>query len=142
MGAETRMVVVHAGGHPVGFRVEDAIETMRPLGVDPVPGAPHALLGVATIRGEAVPVIDLRVLLGAPAGSAERWLTLRAGRVVAVAVDGVEGVVTASVEALPSLLRDVDAERVEGLARRDGEVVQLLRTAVLLDGLGDALEGR
>lgn len=130
---ETSLVVVHAGGHPVGFRVRDVIETMRPLGLDPVPGAPDVLLGVATIRGEAVPVLDLRRLLGAEPAAAERWITLRAGRVVALAVDLVEGLVTVSGADLPPLVRDLDRDRLEGLAMRDGELVQLLRAASLLD---------
>lgn len=76
------------------FSIADVIELMRPGTVQPLPDAPAWVLGLAVIRGETVPVVELERLLAAseprPAG---RWLALRvADRQVAVAVSEVLGV--------------------------------------------------
>src|SRR5688572_622373 len=43
------------------------IEIMRPLPLEPAPGAPEFLRGWATVRGRRTPVLDLAALAGHPA---------------------------------------------------------------------------
>ena len=40
------------------------VETMRPLPIEPLAAAPHFVLGLATIRGSQVPVVDAGRLIG------------------------------------------------------------------------------
>ncbi|GGM29897.1 chemotaxis protein CheW [Dactylosporangium sucinum] len=68
----------------------DVVETIRPLPVQAVADSADALLGVAVIRGQAVPVLDTARLLGVPAPPAERFITTRAA--VAFATGPVLGV--------------------------------------------------
>jgi len=113
------------------------VETMRPLPVEPVPDLPPFVLGVALIRGVAVPVIDAARLLGA-AGSAlpTRYVTLRVGeRQVALAVCAVIGVRLVSGAALadiPPLLNDAHAGTVAAIGTLDAELLLVLQASRLV----------
>lgn len=110
---------------------------MRPLRIEPLPGAPDFVPGVSRIRGEPVPVIDLSRLLGVDDPvPARRFVVLRVGsRRVAVRVEAVVGVDTfaASVRSLPPLLSDARAASVAALAERDRNLLFVLDTARLLE---------
>ena len=68
------------------------VEAMRPLPVEPFAGARGAVRGLSVVRGTAIPVVDLGLLLGgAPVDlSSGRFVTLRLGeRRIALLVGGV-----------------------------------------------------
>jgi purine-binding chemotaxis protein CheW len=70
-------------------------EILQPLPVTPVPHAPEFLAGVMNLRGEVIPVVDVRKRLGAP-GTSPRSKVLVvnvAGRLVGLIVDAVAEVV-------------------------------------------------
>lgn len=107
-------------------------EVMRPLPVSPLPEMPPFVLGVARIRGEAVPVADAGVLVGeegAPAFS--RYVTLRAGEaLVAIAVEAVIGVRRldpAMFRRLPPLLRGAGRDAVSAIGTLDAELLSVLK---------------
>ena len=52
-------VLVQAGLHLCALPLGAVIETLRPLPLRPLAGAPAGVLGVAVVRGSPVPVIDL-----------------------------------------------------------------------------------
>jgi purine-binding chemotaxis protein CheW len=132
------VVLVRAGSHLCGLPIDGVIETMRPLSVSPVQGAPRFLQGVAIVRGEPVPVVDLAVLLGdaaTPPGPEARFVTVRAGeRSAALAVSAVRGVSTldpAELRRLP-LLADTYAGALDALRARDGDLLLVLGAARLV----------
>lgn len=49
-----------------GVRAEDVIEIVRAVWVTPLPGAPDVVEGVIDVRGQLVPVLDLRRRFGLP----------------------------------------------------------------------------
>lgn len=125
----------------------DVVETMRPLPVEAVAGAPNYVPGVAIIRGEALPVIDVGALLGAGGSRAGRFVTLRvADRRVALAVDDVVGVralPSAALGRLPPLLRSAGAGAVSSMSALDSELLVRLDGAhVVPDALWGELEAR
>ncbi|MBB5190742.1 purine-binding chemotaxis protein CheW [Silvimonas terrae] len=119
------------------FALCDVIETMRPLAPHPFAGMPGFVLGVATLRGQAVPVVDMTALMGAsrtaPPG---RYVTLRIGaRVVAVAVDSVIGLRRLDPAAqtdLPPLLSEAAAHTVSAIAALDSGLLLVLQSAHLI----------
>ena len=132
------VVLVSAGSQLCGLPIGAVVETMRPLPVSAVPGAPRFLQGVAIVRGEPVPVVDLAVLLGAvaaPPGPEARFVTVRAGqRSAALAVSAVRGVSTldaAELRHLP-LLADSYAGALDALRARDGDLLLVLGAARLV----------
>src|ERR1700733_14675484 len=78
------------------------VETMRPLPVEAMAGAPRCVRGLAIIRGAPIPVVDVAELLGegsvqtdtgTRSQPAARFVAVKvADRGIALAVDGVLGV--------------------------------------------------
>jgi purine-binding chemotaxis protein CheW len=136
-------LLVRAGARVCAVPVAAVIETMRPLPVAPVAGAPAFVRGVAIVRGEPVPVVELGTFLGAEAGATPaRFVTVRAGaRAVALAVEAVVGVAALDARDAPRmpLLADACAGAIEALRARDGELVVVLRATRLVPD--DVLRG-
>lgn len=119
---------------------------MRPLPVQPVAGTPPYVVGLAIIRGAAVPVVNPSRLLrsasspgpGASASGAERFFTLRTGdRVVAIAVDailGIRALPASSQRALPPLLREAASDGIASIGTLDAELLLLLQAVSLVPG--------
>jgi purine-binding chemotaxis protein CheW len=105
------------------------IETMRPLLIEPVAGAPSFVRGVSVIRGVPTPVVDLGTLLGT-SGGGRRFVTLRLGhRQVALSVDTVLGVrelEASTVKELPPLLQGVSQDAIEAIGTLDHQVLIVL----------------
>jgi purine-binding chemotaxis protein CheW len=96
-----------------------------------VPLAPAHVVGVANLRGQVVPIVDIRPLLGLPGGvpeAAPRTIVLEdAGVQVAVVTDGVLGL-EAFDEVLPAgeMTARTCGELALGLLRRGEDVATLL----------------
>lgn len=136
-------LVCQIRGALCGLPLAHVVETMRPLPVEPVAGAPAFVLGVAIIRGAPVPVVDAkRVLAGAEVVPVEndrparRFVTVDAGgRPVALAVDGVVGVrsIPASSRGeLPRLLSQAASDVVATIGALDAELLVILQAGHLL----------
>lgn len=111
-------------------------ETMRPLPVEPMAGAPVFVRGLAIVRGSVVPVVDAGSLLGGGLAQASRFVMVKArSRRVALVVDAVEGVgqiARASLNTLPPLLRDANLEAVAAIGTLDAELLVILRSSRLV----------
>lgn len=112
-------------------------ETMRPLPVEPLTGAPPCVRGLSVIRGQPVPVVDLGALLrGDAAAQTTRFVTLRAAeRRVALAVEAVLGVrepAPGLQTEMPPLLSQANPDAVEAVAALDSRLIVILRAARLL----------
>ena len=133
------ILLVRARVYLVALPISAVVETMRPLPVRPAPGAPPFVRGIAIIRGEPLPVIDLGALLTAAPASGEpggRFVTVKSGeRRVALSVSAVVGIRALNIDALaaaPPLLSQALPEQVERLGVLDGETLAVLGTARLL----------
>jgi purine-binding chemotaxis protein CheW len=116
------------------LRVSHVVETMRPQPLEPLTSAPGFVVGVAVIRGVAVPVVDVGALLGSSEPPRPtRFITLAIGqRSVALAVEGIVGVRILpddALEELPPLLRDASLAAVERIGTLDASLLVVLRTA-------------
>ncbi len=120
----------------IGMPVEHVIETMRPLPIERVSGAPHFVAGVSVIRGAAVPVVDTSRLFDEDAIQAERFVTVRAGeRSVALAVGQIVGtriLRTDSLRSLPPLLRSTARGSVDAIGALDDQLLLVLRSSHLV----------
>jgi len=120
-----------AGSHSFALPTPHVIETMRPLPIERLSGAPPLVLGLSIIRGDPIPVIDTAMLFGDQLTKCERLITVRAGdRTIAVAAEavlGVQAIPLHELERLPPLLRNV--ETIEAIKTLDQELVFFLNTA-------------
>lgn len=150
--ATRKWLLCRAGDHACGLPIEAVRLTLRRSQLDSwksgdAPGEGPVTEGVATIRGEAVPVVSLgRLLSGGDCERESRLVLLGLeGRHVALGVSSVVGVRSLPVDtmaALPPLLGDERASVVERLGRLDGELLLLLRAARLLsEGALERSEG-
>ncbi|MCE9582140.1 MAG: chemotaxis protein CheW [Planctomycetes bacterium] len=116
--------------------ISNVLEVLRPLPVEPVPGAPTVVSGLSIIRGEPTPVVNLRRLVGAPPAPPSRFLVVRAGpRRVALEVDairGVERIGREMLEAAPPLVSRAVAEALEAVSSLDGRLLLVLNAARLV----------
>jgi purine-binding chemotaxis protein CheW len=142
---EGPVLLARARGRMCALPLACVVETMRPLPVTPLAGAPAFVRGLAVIRGEAVPVVDLAALLFGPAvEEPTRFVTLRVGdRRVALAtgeVVGVRALPTAGAP-LPPLL-DGSTAALAALGRLDGALLLVLEGARLLEDAPWEPDGR
>jgi purine-binding chemotaxis protein CheW len=88
-----RACVVVLGGRRFAVDVADAREVVMLDATTPVPGAPAVVVGVMNLRGNVLPVVEARPLLGLPVRAAtDRALVLADGeRRAAVLVEAVVG---------------------------------------------------
>jgi purine-binding chemotaxis protein CheW len=114
--------------------LRDVIETLRPLPIEPLAGAPSYVCGLSILRGAPVPVVDVGLLLGVEQVRATRLVALRVGtRTAALAVGAVLGVRTlAGDSALPPLLKQAAHGAIQTLGSLDRELLLVLEGARLV----------
>ena len=107
------VVVFTLGGDAFAIHVNKVREILRWMGCRPIPGSMPAFVGIATIRGTNIPLIDLRVFL-----NVENPVPLEQAKVMIVEfnsgklgflVDGVERIRQVNAE-------DLDASRMRGVS--------------------------
>jgi purine-binding chemotaxis protein CheW len=147
------LVVFHLGEEAYGLRLEEVREVIRVGLITPVPRAPSFVDGVINLRGEVMPVVDLRTRFGLP-----RVEPTALSRILICAIAGVNtGLVLDSVDEVKSVPLDSlgDPPRVtsvggnryiEKVARTASGMVFLLAIQELLTDTEEkqlqALQGR
>ncbi len=123
-------LLCRAGERLCALPLGSVVETLRPLPIEPVVGAPDFVLGLSIIRGAPVPVVDVSRLLSGRASSPARLVVVKAGeRRVAMAVDGIIGIRPIAADQLrdlPPLLRDAGADVVSAVGTLDAEFFMVL----------------
>jgi len=135
-GGDVSLLFVRAHRLTCAFPLEAVSEITRALPLRVLGGLPAYVRGASVIRGAATAVVDLSVLLGNEALTAPaRYVVLRAGSPVALAVDGVAGVRVLPREklgSLPRVLEDTGGEYVRSLLSLDGDLVPVMASAFML----------
>lgn len=126
-GPMQELLMIRMGERPYLIRLHDVTEIVRPMALTAVPMAPDHLLGLASIHGQIVCIIDpCRVLhLGAsrqPLGARTRYIVLRHARMhVGIWVDGVASIFRVPAADLPAPDEtDEDAVTLGSVALPDG----------------------
>src|SRR3990170_2848270 len=85
-GEEEKLHIVSffLGDVEYALEVTDAVEVLRPREVTEVPRTPEFIKGILSVRGEMVPVMDLKLRLGA--GEAGQ----RSGRILIASVEEIK----------------------------------------------------
>ncbi len=124
------------------------VETMRPLPIEAIAGAPSFVLGVAVIRGQPVPVVDLAWIgyNGAATPPTRFVMTGGGARRVALAVDEVQGVrpiAPGAMQALPPLLQGGALDVAAAIGTLDSDLLLVLRcTRLVPDDVWAGLDAR
>lgn len=104
----------------------------------PLPHVPDYVRGVINLRGNVLPVVDLKARLGlgiTEATAKHVVIVVATGqKTVGVLVDAVSDIITlsaADVQPPPDMLQSGDDSYVDGIAIRDGGMVTLLDVGIL-----------
>lgn len=129
---------------------EYGVEILRVQGIQgwssatPIPNAPDYVLGVTNLRGDIVPIMDLRRRFGLEVrefGPTTVVIVVRAkgikqDRIVGLVVDSVSEVYTVGdddIQPAPGFTGDVDTQFIRGLTSIDERMLILLNIDKLLD---------
>lgn len=108
-------------GHRFGVLAKDVREVLRAATPSPLPGAPPIVLGVLNVRGELVPVLDVRSRFGleprALVHTDHILIVFTAGRLAALAVEAADVLVELPVERIEGA--PTYAAHVAGVAKLD-----------------------
>ncbi len=129
-----------------GLEILNVQEIIAMSDLAAVPRTPEFVKGVISLRGRAIPLVDLRLRFGM--AEAERTgetcviVVAVEGAVAGAIVDRVSGVVeieAEDVEDAPSVGRSVDADFILGMGGAGGGATTLLDIGRALDGAGAAV---
>jgi len=140
VGAEQQYVVFRLMGQHFGAAIDVVREVTNLTPVTRLPNTPEYVEGVMDLRGEVLPVINLRKRIGAPTREADaesRLMILSLGeRSAAVIVDGVEQVLTMNTDQIIAPDAHVvmhGKDYVIGVARSGESLVVILDLARLMN---------
>ena len=122
-----------------GINVMQIQEVLRYTEIAPVPGAPDYVLGIISLRGYVVTVIDSRARFGLPSADVtdhSRIVVLEiAGQVIGILVDSVAEVVyikNSEMESAPNVGNDESARFIQGVCNKNGELIILVEFEKML----------
>lgn len=149
--SDSTCLVVEIDGHRFGFALGDVVELLRAVAIRRVPGTPPVIEGVVDLRGELVPVLDMRARFALPPKELEHTehllLASDGRRRVAIRADRALGITAVeAAEVLPGHVVAPGRPALAGVARLPDGVLLLQDLAAFLSqaeesALEDALAG-
>ncbi|PYO39198.1 MAG: chemotaxis protein CheW [Gemmatimonadetes bacterium] len=137
-GDDVQLVTFRVGGQDFAFNIFQVERILRYEAPSPLPKAPDFLEGVLRYHGAAVPLIDLRKRLGAPAPLKDdtrtvilEWDGAKIGTVVDTVTE-VLHVAATDVTAPPGIVKGLAAEYITGLVVKEKRTIIVLNTNKLL----------
>lgn len=143
MAEQAQYVTIGVAEEIFAAPVTKVLEILDVRPIARLPRAPEHLLGMIDVRGEGVPVLDLRLTLGLPSAP-----DTENTRIVVLAINGVEGVLTIGLRAdrvfevtvldsetldpPPGVSAAWGKRVIEGIGRRNGAFVTVLDLDSLL----------
>jgi purine-binding chemotaxis protein CheW len=137
-GDDIQLVTFRVGGQDFAFNIFQVERILRYEAPAPLPKAPEFLEGVLRYQGGAVPLIDLRKRLGAPAPLKDdtrtvilEWDGAKIGAIVDTVTEVLQ-VQATEVTAPPAIVKGLAAEYITGLIVKEKRTIIVLNTNKLL----------
>jgi purine-binding chemotaxis protein CheW len=132
-----KVAVVFAGQEEFGIDIGKVVEILKVPRVHVLPQLPSFLSGMVNIRGEVIPLVDLRKRFGiASSSTKERVVVVRSEREkVGLLVDGVKEIINLRPEDTlkpPAMFRGLKTEYMIGIGRKGESIIILLDLDALL----------
>lgn len=139
---ETIQVVSFAlGSEEYGVDISQVQEIIRMVEITHVPRAPHFMEGVINLRGQLIPIIDLRTRFGMPRAdhtkSTRIVVTEIGSKRVGIVVDSVSEVLNIpleNVENAPEMIAGVGTEYIQGVGKVGERLIILLDLTMVMSG--------
>jgi purine-binding chemotaxis protein CheW len=141
---EYQLILFTLGNSLYGIPIERVSEINKLADITPLPKAPGYIEGVINLRGNVVPVIDLRMRFGMESvertGKNKIIVLLIGKRLFGIVVDSVQEVVTLSKESIePSLptASGLKAEFINSIGRYENKLVIILEISKIISSSDD-----
>lgn len=132
-----KFTIFKIGDEIFGIGIERVVEILRVQKIFTIPGLPEFLSGVMSVRGNIVPVMDLRRRFGIkPSGNKERIIIVRYGQEkIGFLVDDIKEILPLAPEEIrtpPSIFKGFKTEYLTGLGKHGERIIILLNIDNLL----------
>jgi purine-binding chemotaxis protein CheW len=132
-GDVVQVVSFRLGGEEYGVNIAQVQEIIRMVEITHVPRAPHFMEGVINLRGQLIPIIDLRTRFGMPridpTKSTRIVVTEIGNKRVGIVVDSVSEVLNIPVENVedaPEMVAGVGTEYIQGVGKLGERLIIML----------------
>ena len=140
-GELLQVVSFRLGNEEYGVDISQVQEIIRMVEITHVPRAPHFMEGVINLRGQLIPIIDLRTRFSMPRSehtkSTRIVVTDIGSKRVCIVVDGVSEVLNIpieQVEAAPDMIAGVGTEYIQGVGKINDRLIILLDLKMVVTG--------
>lgn len=140
-GQTTQVVSFALGSEEYGVDIAQVQEINRMVTITHVPRAPHFMEGVINLRGQLIPIIDLRTRFGMPRSEQSKntriVVTEIGSKRVGMVVDSVSEVLRIPVEEIedaPDMIAGVDTEYIRGVGKIGDRLIILLDLGRVITG--------
>lgn len=140
-GERVQVVSFHLGTEEYGVDISQVQEIIRMVEITHVPRAPHFMEGVINLRGQLIPIIDLRTRFSmhrAEHTKSTRIVVTEIGsKRVGIVVDSVSEVINIpleSVEPAPDMIAGVGTEYIQGVGKVAERLIILLDLTMVING--------
>jgi purine-binding chemotaxis protein CheW len=148
VAAKQQMIIFKVGAEEFAVDIMLVKEVVMMRDITPVPETAAFVEGVMNLRGNLVPVLDLRKRLRArrvQSSAEQRILIARLnGKLIGLIVDGTSEVVRISrdmIEPAPDIIRELDAEYIAGIINLNERFITLMDLErALTDEISSELE--
>jgi purine-binding chemotaxis protein CheW len=138
-GEVVQVVSFRLGGEEYGVDIAQVQEIIRLVEITHVPRAPRFMEGVINLRGQLIPIIDLRTRFGMPriaATKSTRIVVTEIGsKKVGIVVDSVSEVLNIpieNVEAAPEMVSGVGTEYIQGVGKINDRLIIMLDLTMVI----------
>ena len=136
------LLTFHLSLEEYAFRIEEIQEIIRTIKITRVPRSVNYLIGITSLRGKIIPVIDLGKRLSLRGGSSERYRRQKILIVkgpkgpIGAMIDRVDGVIRSSLPSVveaPLHIPESEKKFIEGIVKAGHRFISLLRTAEVMN---------
>ena len=131
-----QLVSFRLGQEEFGLDILRVQEINRMVNITQVPQSPHYCEGIINLRGKVIPVINLRKKFDMEVLEWNKMTRILVcdvdGKVIGMIVDSVEEVLKipqSTVEPTPDIVSTVNSEYIEGIAKRDDQLLIFLNVS-------------
>ena len=136
-----QVVSFKLGSEEYGVDIAQVQEINRMVAVTHVPRAPQFMEGVINLRGQLIPIIDLRARFGMPREEHTKNTRIVVTEIgtkrVGMVVDSVSEVLrldVGQIEPAPEMITGVDTEYIRGVGKIEDRLIILLDLAKIITG--------
>lgn len=141
MSDTIQVVSFKLGSEEYGVDIAQVQEINRMVSITHVPRAPQFMEGVINLRGQLIPIIDLRTRFGMPRSEQTKntriVVTEIGAKRVGMVVDSVSEVLrlpSEQIEDAPEMITGVDTEYIRGVGKIEDRLIILLDLARIISG--------